>query len=360
MNNISPQKAEEGVLTLKTMKKIIVLACVFCLMFSFAGCGKLEISREIAKVNGRIATKAEFMYYLENVKQQMISESGATDLEGFWDAEIDGVKASDAAKNKALEEMLRVEMACIKAEEKGLSVPAEEAKSIRQTVKAADRDQKAQVDALLDATGLSQNQLIDLLMKTTLANLYVNDLNTADPELLVPSDEEVKAAYEQEYVHVKHVLISNTEEAPAEGEAAEEAKDPETVKAEKLKVAEEVLKKAKAGENFDNLVKEYGEDPGMEQSPDGYTFTKGTMVAPFETASYALAVGEISDLVETDFGWHIIKKLALPTSGEDYDQAVNSIKAKLSSDKSNAIIDGYKADMTIEIFQKVVDGIKVK
>ena len=35
-------------------------------MFSFAGCGKLEISREIAKVNGRIATKAEFMYYLEN------------------------------------------------------------------------------------------------------------------------------------------------------------------------------------------------------------------------------------------------------------------------------------------------------
>lgn len=343
---------------MKTMKKIIVLACVCCLMLSFTGCGKLQISREIAKVNGRIVTKAEYMYYLETVKQQMLSESGTTDLEGFWDAEIDGVKASEAAKNKALEEMLRVEMACIKAEEKGLSVSEENVKGIRATVKTTDRNQKAQIDSILDATGLSQNQFIDLLMKTTLANLYVNDLNTADPDLLTPTEAEIKAAYEQEYVHVKHILISNTDEAAAaEGE---EAKDAETVKAEKLKIAEEVLAKAKSGENFDSLVKEYGEDPGMTESPEGYTFTKGTMVAAFEATSYELLVGEISDLVETDFGWHIIKKLALPTSGEDYDAAVTAIKTKLSTDKSNAIIDGYKPEMTIEIHQNVVDGIKIK
>ena len=352
---------------MKTMKRIVVLACVFCLMLSFAGCGKLEISREIATVNGRVVTKAEFMYYLKNVKQQMIAESGTTDLEGFWDADIDGVKASEAAKNKALEEMLRVEMACVKAEEKGLAVSDEDIKYIRQTVKATDADQKAQVDALLDATGLSQNQLIDLLMKTTLASMYVSELSTADKEAdpadLVPTEDEIQDAYKKEYVHVKHILISNTE-TPAEGV---EPKDPEAYKAEQLKLAEDVLKKAKAGTNFDSLVKEYGEDPGMEQSPDGYTFTKGTMVAAFETASYELEVGQISDLVETEYGWHIIKKLALPTSGEEYDAAIAAVEQKLSgekqqalTDKYNAVIDTYKPEMDIVIHQNVVDGIKVK
>ncbi len=341
---------------MKTMKKMIVLVCVCCLALSFAGCGKLQISREIAKVNDRMMTKAEFMYYLENVKQQMLSESGTTDTEGFWDAEIDGVKASDAAKNKALEEMLRVEIACIKAEEKGLSVSSDEEKQIRAIVKATDRQQKAQVDAILDVTGMNQNQLIDLLMKTALANAFASDINTNDPEALVPTDEEIKAAYEQEYVRVKHILISN---APAE-ESAEEATDSEAFKAEKLVLATEVLQKAKSGANFDSLITEYGEDPGAAQSPDGYTFTKGMMVPEFETASYALAVGEISDLVESSYGWHIIKRFALPTSGTDYDNAVSTIKGSLSQDKYNALVDGFKSDMTIEISQGVVDGVKVK
>ncbi|MGN1059865.1 MAG: peptidylprolyl isomerase, partial [Clostridia bacterium] len=346
--------------------------------FSMAGCGKLQISREIAKVNGRVVTKAEYLYYLENVKQQMLSESGTQDTEGFWDAEIDGEKASEAAKKKALEEMLRVEIACIKAEEKGLTVPSEDQKQIRAMVKSTDRNQKAQVDALQEATGLSDDQLINLLNKTSLANAFASDINANDPDSLTPTDEEIAAAYQQKYVHVKHILIGNTDEsangaadgvqapaspdaeateAPSEEDAAAAA---EAYKAEQKAKAAEVLEKAKAGADFDALVKEYGEDPGMESSPDGYTFTKGSMVAEFEDAAFALGVGEISDLVETTYGWHIIKKYELPTAGDDYDKAVQSIKGELSQDKYNALIDSYKSDMTIEIRQGVVDGIKVK
>ncbi len=356
---------------MKTLKRLIVLACVCCLMLSFAGCGKLEISREIATVNGRVVTKAEFMYYLDVVKQQMLSESGTNDAAAFWDAEIDGVKASEAAKNRALEEMLRVEMACIKAEEKGLSVSSEDLRSIRNYVNSKDDAQKAEVDNVLDITGLSRKQLLALFEKTMLFNLYMSELSKDEPEpetdVLIPTEEEIKVAYEEEYVHVKHILISNTE-TPAEGA---EPKDPETFKAEQLKLAEEVLAKAKAGTNFDSLVKEYGEDPGMEQSPEGYTFTTGAMVPAFETASYELEVGAISDLVETEYGWHIIKKLALPTSGEEYDAAIKALEEKLTTekqtvyqkamtDKYNAVIDGYKPEMNIVIHQKVVDGIKVK
>ena len=336
---------------MKTLKRMIVLACVCVLALSFVGCGKVEVFREVAKVNDRVISKEEFMFYLENIKQQMLNEAGAPDVENFWDAEIDGVKASDAAKNKALEEMLRVEIACIKAEERGLFLSDAQVQAIRSSVKTNDRQQKEQNNYIKELTGMSDEQLIELQKKSALASLYVSTLNAEDPTLLTSSDEAIKAMYQQEYVHVKHVLVKNTDE---EGSASDE------IKAKKKAIAEDVLKKAKAGANFDALVKEYGEDPGMTEKPEGYTFTKGAMVPEFEAASYALSVGGVSELVESSYGWHIIKKYALPTSGEEYDTAIAAVKEELSADKFNAILDGYKAEMNIKIHQNVINGIEVK
>ncbi len=350
---------EKGVLTLK---KMIVLICVLCLALSMAGCGKLQVSREIAKVNGRMITKAEYMYYLENVKQQMLSQSGTQDTASFWDAEIDGVKASEAAKQKALEEMLRVEIACIKAEEHGLSVSNEELKEIKSFVKSGDKETAAQIDAIQEVTGLTDDLLIDMLTKTNLANIFASDIQAHNHEALEPTQEEILAVYNQEYVRVKHVLIGNTQEDADTAELSEEdaRAAAESYRLSQLEKAQEVLEKAKAGSNFDTLVATYGEDPGMEESKDGYTFTNGSMVPEFEEASFALAVGEVSELVESTYGWHIIKRYALPTSGTDYDTAIQAVTAQLSQEKYNTLVDGYKSEMNIELRQGVIDGVKVK
>ena len=107
---------------------------------------------------------------------------------------------------------------------------------------------------------------------------------------------ELSKVFETDYVRAKHVLIM------FDGKASKEAA---------LAVAEEVLGKAKAGESFDTLVAEYNEDPGMISNPDGYIFTYGQMVEPFEKASFALKEDEISGIIETEYGYHIIKRLAL-------------------------------------------------
>ena len=70
MYNVVNFSLFKGVFTMKLMKKMIVALLCLVLVLGVSGCGKLNISREIAKVEGRIITEAEFKFYLENVKSQ--------------------------------------------------------------------------------------------------------------------------------------------------------------------------------------------------------------------------------------------------------------------------------------------------
>jgi peptidyl-prolyl cis-trans isomerase C len=119
-----------------------------------------------------------------------------------------------------------------------------------------------------------------------------------------------------EQVRASHILIKT--------EGMDEAK-----KAEAKKKIEDILKRARGGEDFATLAKTYTEDPGSKDTGGEYTFPKGKMVPAFETAAFALEPNQISDVVETQFGYHIIKlseKIPAKTWGFD------EIKTRLITD----------------------------
>jgi parvulin-like peptidyl-prolyl isomerase len=80
-------------------------------------------------------------------------------------------------------------------------------------------------------------------------------------------------------------------------------------KEEAKKLATEVMNKAKKGQDFAGLAKQYSDEPGAKDRAGALgKFSKGTMVKPFADAAFALKPGEISNVVETDFGFHVIKR----------------------------------------------------
>jgi parvulin-like peptidyl-prolyl isomerase len=91
-------------------------------------------------------------------------------------------------------------------------------------------------------------------------------------------------------------------------------KDPKTkadlskeVKEAKHKQIEDILKRARAGEDFAKLAKEFSEDPGSKDNGGELTFPRGQMVPEFETAAFSLNTNQVSEIVTTVYGYHIIK-----------------------------------------------------
>ena len=123
--------------------------------------------------------------------------------------------------------------------------------------------------------------------------LYNEKFSAVFIEECKPEDQEILDYIHENYVRVKHILVKT------------EGLD-DSQKAEARSRADRVLERAKAGESFEELVKEISED-GMDPEL-GYYFTYGTMVEPFEKASYELELDEISEIVESQFGYHIIKR----------------------------------------------------
>ncbi len=161
------------------------------------------------------------------------------------------------------------------------------------------------------------------------------------------TEDEMKAFYESEFVTAKHILLTT------------EQKDKETVK----KQAEELLARIKRGEDFDKLMNEYSEDPGLADYPDGYTFSQGEMVEEFENAAYALKVGQVSELIETSYGYHIIKRMPLEPLNdinefiETYTFAtMQSIMAQAEVIKNQELIDSMNVELRYSIFEAIMSS----
>jgi len=192
---------------------------------------------------------------------------------------------------------------------------------------------------MLTQAGVSMDHVKENIETDLLIQAY---LDSQLEELTQVTEDEIQQVYETDKTaSVRHILLLT------QGKTDEE-------KTEIRKAMEDILARARAGEDFAELAQQYTEDPGSKESGGLYEdFGRGRMVKPFEDAAFSVPVGEISDLVETQYGYHILKIIERKRETRSFEEARSEIETQLRQGKQGTAVQEYivrlKEDVGFEV-----------
>lgn len=220
----------------------------------------------------------------------------------LWDAIVENKTAKDYVIDKAYENCAWVIIMEKKAAEYKIEFTDEDKATLESTY--AQNGGKAELETSLNDMGVSI-ETYERIVKAGIIQEHLKELLFGADSKDAISEDAKKAEYDENYRRVKHILFKTSDlKDDTDDDDGNVTKTADEKKAEIKALYEEVLKKAQAGDNFEELVEEYSDD-GMDKDK-GYIFKKGDMVTEFEEAAWDLAVGEIATC-ESTYGWHIIK-----------------------------------------------------
>lgn len=266
----------------------------------------------IFTVNGDPVDAEEFLYWVYSVTVDVIQSNYGSPEAMDWEEEIDGRPMPQAILEAAKQMAQLTRIVQSQAAQNGVTLTAEQQSELNKNIAGTIEQFGGEKNyaLALQQVGRSDAGLRNMF---TVQNYLLYGLkDVLFPVATEISDEDVLAwAKESGKMQVKHILFSTMSE---DGQTAVTDEEKAAIKQK----AEETLNELKAADDlntlFDQRMNELSEDgrssaTGELNAPDGYFFGEGEMVAPFEEASKALKENEMSGLVETSYGYHIILRL---------------------------------------------------
>ena len=328
------------------MKRVFLLLMCACLLVS---CSKTDTDADtVATVAGTKITKGELEFYLESIKNQLSD----TELSVDWQTEIEGEKAIDVAKQRALEVAVSNIEYCEVAQANGIKLTDKDRNDIdlmkKQFITKCGGDEAYK--KFLEEKDITDD-FIQLICESVVYYQKLSDKLEADEplseEALLKYYEDNREAIAGDYRKAKHILLLTMD--PQTGDVFSE-----DVRNEKKELAESLFKKVKDGADFDAIMNEYSEDTGLSAYPDGYIFTSGQMVPEFEQAVDSISAGEIT-MCKSDYGYHIIKRMPL-----EYQDMSEQVKEAAMRDRISEILKDWEKekDIKVEINEEVMKSIE--
>lgn len=319
------------------MKKMIALLLAMALCFTmFTGCSKeepagpaeIDYAAAFAKydpetvvmtIDGTEVTWSEFFYMLYSSLSQIQYYMG--DI--YWSEEcVEGSGLTFEEYTMQMTTTMLKQLHAIerKSKELNLTLSEDDLAMIEESIESIKLQNLGE-----DATDEDFRKfLLENVYLTEEAYRFVNENSLLYDQLFVETvgeegekitDAEIEAYIDSvPYVTAKHILLMTVDQETGEALSEEEiAKAKETAE-QLLAQLQTIEDRDELIETFDSLMQEYNQDPGMAAFPDGYTFTTGEMYPVFEEAAFALEEYEISGIVESESGYHILMRL--PTTGD--------------------------------------------
>lgn len=280
----------------------------------------------VAKINGTVITKKELDRAVkvliaqnrlpQNLPADQLKDAESAALEQLISAELI-YQAGQKAEIKDLDKQIETKI----AQNRAKFPSTEEFEKALKTVEMTDKD-------------LKEFTRKDIVITTFIENSIVSKVTVAEADAKKFYDDNIDKFKQDESVKASHILIG------VDAKASDDEKKKAKEKAEGL------LKKIKAGEDFATLAKTESTCPSGKQGGDLGQFGKGQMVPPFEKVAFALKPGEVSDVVETQFGYHIIKLTEKQEGGTTkYDDVKARIMDYLKNTKIQKGVNDYLEEL---------------
>ncbi len=328
-------------------KNIVKLSAIMLVVVFFVVGGWMQLNKhgktkfvlttgfgrdEVFRIDKTSCDLAEVMVYLTNTKNQYEQALGKQ----IWQTSYAGETLEDNVKETVLARIARIKAMNLLAAKYEICLTQEE---LDKAQKAAEQYYKSLSQKEQNLLGIDEKLLRTMYEEYTLAGkVYAYLIADINPEI---SDDEART------ITVQHVLIKTY----SLNENRERVPYPETAKKKARQRAEEILGKAREGADFSGLIIEYSED-----SNSSYSFGKGTMDIEFEEAAFNLGTDEISGIVETEHGYHIIKCI----STFDRDQTdrnkikiVEQRRKEVFNEEYSGFVDGLARSLNEDLWKTV-------
>lgn len=301
-----------------------IMALALASVVSLSVAGEKNLSKDkAAVVNGTVITQADLEREMDGARQRasrMGKPLGASQLLEIKKEAIERLIERELLYQESKKKGTKVDEAALKEQIEAMKkrFPSEaEFKNALTKMNLSEASMKAEF-----RRGMAIQEFVDkeFVQKTTVSDKDKKAYYDSNPNFF-KQPEQVKAS---------HILVN----VDPKGDASQ--------KAEARKKIEEVKKKLKKGEDFAALAKEYSQCPSSAKGGDLGFFKQGQMVKPFEEVAFALKPGKVSDIVETRFGYHVIKVVdKKPASTIPYEEVKDRLGEYLKQDKVKKEVSLY-------------------
>ena len=303
---------------------------------------KDSTSKKVAVVNGTTILKQDFDRAMLGVTQRLTASG--KNLEG---AELEKLKS------EILENIIGGELLYQDAQKKGIKI--EDAKinkeydNLKQKFPSTDVFTNWLKEMDLTEAAIKADFRKRMIVQQLIEKEFSSKISIADLEIKAFYDNNPQFFQKSDEVKASHILVR----------VAADASD--ATKKEARKKIESIQAKIKTGSDFAVLAKEQSDCPSKEKGGDLGFFGRGQMVPPFEKDAFTLKPGEVSDIVETEFGYHLIKVLEKkPASTVSFDEVKGQIKQMLNQEKLQKeivlLVEKLKKNAKVERFMKEVNS----